>query len=459
MKKAKIGLLPLYIKLYDDFSDPQRRVLIEEFYSKIAALLEDKGLEVVTSSVCRLHDEFAKAVKSFEDADVDALVTLHLAYSPSLESADILANTKLPIVVFDTTPDYEFNYSTNSDKIGTNHGIHGVQDMCNLLKRNKKDFVICVGHVEHSDVVDDVVAAVYGAKMSKTMKNAKVGCAVKSFDGMGDFCVPYDELKSSIGMDVVTLDPNNMPAVTEAEIKAEFDADCAKYDISNVTYEQYKDSHRVALSIRKWIDENKLTAFTMNFLSTKAGTGFDCIPFTEACKQMAKGVGYAGEGDVLTAAFVSSLMSVYAETTFAEMFCPDWAGNTIYISHMGEYNPLCTTEKPRFKVNNFPYTDAKNPSVFYSPFNAGKAIFACLAPDADGKFTLIASSIEMLHTPVGTTFDNEVSGWFKPQSTIDKFLSDYSMNGGIHHASIIYGGDMKSLKAYAKFMNWSFVTI
>ncbi len=459
MKKAKIGLLPLYIKLYDDFSSPQRRVLIEEFYAKIANILEEKGLEVVTSPVCRLHDEFSAAVKSFEDADVDAMVTLHLAYSPSLESADILANTKLPIIVFDTTPDYEFNYSTDSGKIGTNHGIHGVQDMCNLLKRNKKDFIICAGHVEHSTVADDVVAAVYGAKMAKAMRSARVGCAVKSFDGMGDFCVPYDELKASIGMDVITLDPYNMPAVTEDEIKAEFNSDCVKYNMSDVTYEQYRESHKVALSIRKWIEENKLTAFTMNFLSTKAGTGFDCIPFTEACKQMANGIGYAGEGDVLTAAFVHSLMSVYAKTTFAEMFCPDWAGNTIYVSHMGEYNPLCTSEKPRFKVNDFPYTDANNPSVFYAPFDAGEAVFACLAPDADGKFTLIVSPIEMLHTPVGNTFDNEVSGWFKPNKTVDKFLADYSRNGGIHHASIIYGGKIDSLEAYAKFMNWNFVTI
>ncbi len=459
MKKAKVGLLPLYIKLYDDFCLPERRMRVEEFYAKIASLLESKGLEVVTNPVCRLHEEFAEAVRKFEDSDVDALVTLHLAYSPSLESAEILAKTELPVIVFDTTPDYEFNYSTNSDKIAYNHGIHGVQDMCNLLKRNKKPFVICAGHTEHSSVTDEVVAAVYGAKMAKSIKSAKVGTLNAPFFGMGDFFVPYDVLKADIGIDVTVNDPMNMPTVTEDEIKAEFDSDCAKYNMSNVTYEQYKTCHKVALSVRKWLEANKLDAFTMNFLSTKAGTGFDCIPFTEACKQMEKGIGYAGEGDVLTAAFVYSLLQVYNETTFAEMFCPDWAGNTVYVSHMGEYNPRCTEEKPRFKVNSFPYTDANDPCVFYSPFKPGKAIFACLAPDADSKYTLIASSIEMLHTPVGTTYDNEVSGWFKPEKTTAEFLADYSKNGGIHHASIIYGGDMNALEAYARFMDWNFVRI
>ncbi len=459
MKKVKIGLLPLYVKLYDDFCSPSLRTTIEGFYANAVKTLESRGLQVVTSPICRLRDEFAAAVKKFEDEDVDALVTLHMAYSPSLECVEALTKTNLPIVVFDTTPDYEFNYSTSSDNIMYDHGIHGVQDMCNLLRRNKKPYVVCAGHAEHSDVVDKVIASVHGAAMAKAMKNAKVGIANEPFDGMGDFYIPYDELEILIGMDVVVNDPHNMPKVTEDEIKAEYDADCAKYNMADVTYEQYKPAHKVALSIRKWIEQNKLNAFTMNFLSAKGGTDFDCMPFTEACKQMANRIGYAGEGDVLTAAFVYSLMTVYEQTTFAEMFCPDWAGSTVYISHMGEFNPNCTIEKPKFRTSTFEYTDAYDTCVFNSPFMPGKAVFACLAPDADGKFTMIASDIEMLYTPVGTSYDREVSGWFKPGKHINEFLTDYSNNGGIHHASIIYGGDTAALSAYAKFMGWNFVII
>lgn len=459
MNKIKIGLLPLYIKLYDDNCAPIRRQTCEKFYAHVAEVLEAHGLEVVTSPVCRLHDEFKAAVESFEQADVDALVTLHLAYSPSLESAEILAKTSLPLIVFDTTPDYEFNYHIDSGRIAYNHGIHGVQDMCNLLRRNKKPYVICAGHIEHSNVTERVCAAAAAAKMAKKMSHAKVGIAVKPFEGMGDFAIPYDTLKNTIGMEVTELDPFNMPAVAEDEIKEEFEKDCKKYNMADVTYEQYKGPHRVALSIRKWLKDNSLDAFTMNFLSTKANTGYDYIPFTEACKQMEDGIGYAGEGDVLTAAFVASLMTVYDETTFAEMFCPDWAGNTVYVSHMGEYNPKCSVGTPRFKVNSFTYTDAGDPCVFYAPFKAGKAVFACLAPQADDKYSLILSDIEMLETPTGTSYDNEVSGWFKPNTSTDKFLEDYSRAGGIHHASVIYGGDTEVLKSFAAFMGWSCVVI
>lgn len=35
---------------------------------------------------------------------------------------------------------------------------------------------------------------------------------------------------------------------------------------------------------------------------------FPCMPFSEACKAMARGIGYAYKGDVLTGAFVGALL-------------------------------------------------------------------------------------------------------------------------------------------------------
>ena len=103
MTKPRLGLLPFYLELYDRVR-PERRSRIDGFCGEIAAALSNRGLDVVTAPVCRLQPEFAAAIREFESKDVDAVVTLHLAYSPSLESADVLASTPLPLVVLDTTP-------------------------------------------------------------------------------------------------------------------------------------------------------------------------------------------------------------------------------------------------------------------------------------------------------------------------------------------------------------------
>ncbi|MCL4377237.1 MAG: hypothetical protein M1409_02460 [Actinobacteria bacterium] len=49
----------------------------------------------------------------------------------------------------------------------------------------------------------------------------------------------------------------------------------------------------------------------MNFSVLTADSGFPTIPFLEASKSMARGIGYAGEGDVLTAALTGSLIRLH----------------------------------------------------------------------------------------------------------------------------------------------------
>ena len=153
MTTPRIGLLPLYLALYDD-TLPEARAHQEAFYTTIVDALTRRGVAVETAPVCRVHDEVARAVRQFEAAPVDAIVTLHLAYSPSLESAELLAGSPLPLIVLDTTPDWAFGADQSPDAIMYNHGIHGVQDLCNLLLRHGKAFQIEAGHWQHSDVLD-----------------------------------------------------------------------------------------------------------------------------------------------------------------------------------------------------------------------------------------------------------------------------------------------------------------
>jgi hypothetical protein len=103
MTKPKVGLLPSYLELYDN-SWPELRTRVIGFYDQIAFALNDRKLKVRTVPLCRVKPEFEAAGHQFESEHVDAIVTLHLAYSRSLESFLALASTPVSIVVFDTTP-------------------------------------------------------------------------------------------------------------------------------------------------------------------------------------------------------------------------------------------------------------------------------------------------------------------------------------------------------------------
>lgn len=371
----KIGYLPLYIKLYDDIGT--KRDIMSVFYEETTKMFEEKGLEVETVDFCRIKPEFDAAISRFEKAGVDAIVTWHAAYSPSLEAIEALVKTNLPIIVFDSTPTLEFSTRQNPDAIGANHGIHGVMDMCSMLKRYKKPYAIAAGHYIESDVLDRVCGFVRAAVAAKKLGSMKVGLFGGSFDGMGDFLVPVDEMKSRFGVTVENVNTETISAIratiTESDVAEEVRKDKLRYDFcDDVVDEEYKEFMASCLALRKCIEQEEYNAFSVNFLDVK---GIGTMPFLECCKAMERGTGYAGEGDALTAAFTGALLSIYPETSFVEIFCPDWKNNMVFLSHMGEMNYRIADDKPYVCRTGVAFIEGVMPYAGYSKMKAGKGVF------------------------------------------------------------------------------------
>ncbi len=162
---------------------------------------------------------------------------------------------------------------------------------------------------------------------------------------------------------------------------------------------------------------------------------------------MASGKGFAGEGDTLTSAFVGALLSVFKETTFTEMFCPDWQKNMVFLSHMGEVNVDLLSGKPNLIKKDLPFIKVGTPAFAVGQLKGGKALFLNLAPSIDG-YRLITSSIDMIE--VKNTLPQSLSGWFKPQLPVSEFLGRYSELGGTHHSALVYG-NYSDLKVIEKF--------
>ena len=445
----KIGLLPFYLALYDEIL-PETGRTARPFADRIAAALKTRGFEVVQSSACRLKNEFIEAVKLFEDSSCEAIATLHLAYSPSLESIDALSGTALPLVIVDTTPDFEF---IAPDCIMANHGIHGVQDFCNLLLRRRKPFLISAGHWEHSDVLDRAAKQLRSACMAWRITHSRVGKVGGDFDGMGDFRVP----DGTFGMQIVNYTPQTAPSQAEIEAEMALDRNRFEWDKS-INDENIRRTLDASLKIRKWIEQEKLDAFTIAFPGINRKEGWNTVPFLECSKAMARGIGYAGEGDVLTAATTGCLASVFPETSFTEMFCPDWKNDRIFTSHMGEINPAICSAKPNLHEMLYGFSDTGNPVLATGCFKSGKAVLVNLAPGPDGTFTLIAAQAAYEAPSGASPMYN--AGWFRPCGhSISDFLEAYSKAGGTHHLTCCYNGDVSIIRDWAALMNWNFVEI
>lgn len=454
MKKIKIGFLPLYIKLYDDLI-PTLRDRLDPFYEKIAGRLEAEGFEVIRTPFCRVEEEFKTAVRKYEEENADCIVTLHMAYSPSLESEKALAETALPIVVLDTTETFAFGPDQDPAEINFNHGIHGVMDMCNLLRRNGKKYAIAAGHDEKSDVIAQTAQLVKAAAAAKALRGSRVGVFGGGFKGMGDFAVTADELQDRFGVTLIESDPEEMKtlatSVSKEEITAEQQADKEIFDFPEELHEKnYAINTRACLTMRKWIEKQNLSAFSANFLQITEANGLGSMPFTEACKAMQRGIGYAGEGDALNAALSGALLQGFKDASFVEIFCPDWENDTLMISHMGEMNYDLAAKKPELRNVSFNYTDAAPPVVGYAKFRAGNAIYANVYRDETG-YNMLVTPVEMLEAE-NDGFRYSIRGWMKPDMKIADFLKNLSQLGATHHSLLVYDTTPEALAYFGELL-------
>jgi L-arabinose isomerase len=452
MTSPLLGLLPLYIRLYDEVL-PTLAAAAEPFVGRVSAALHQAGCNTVIAPTCRTRADFAAAVAQFEADGVDAVVALHLAYSPSLESAEVLAQSPLPLLLLATTPDHDFGRHVDPQRLLFNHGVHGLQDLAAVLRRLGKPFQVIAGHLDDVAFLPRVAAAARGARAARTFRALRVLRIGPTFPSMGDFAVPDATLQRVLGIKVDTLAPPDLAgavnSVSAAALAAELDANRAAFRVE-CGEAVHARTVRVGLGLRDTLRQGGYGAFSLNFLAFQEASGpVDTVPFLECCQAMARGLGYAGEGDVLTAALVGALAQGFGSANFTEIFCPDWAGGTLFLSHMGEVNPAFAAAPPRLYEKAFPFTPALNPATLACGLRPGPATLVNLSPGPDDRFRLISAVGEIQPDGTHPDLDQWIRGWLRPSLPLPRFLEEFSLLGGTHHSALLPGDQTAGLAAFA----------
>lgn len=447
------GILPMYLELYDR-TRPEMRTRFEPFLDRIAERLAAQGIASEKAPVCRTRPEFETAISDLERADVDCLATVHLAYSPSLESLDALLASPLPIVVLDTTMDAAFGPDTPAERIMFNHGIHGVMDMTAMLRRNARPYAIAAGHVDDERFARRAAALVRGARCARAMRRMRALRFGAAFEGMGDFAVEEDVLRRRLGVEVRRVEPSALFSafhdVADRAVEEEIDRDRQAFDIE-ADEKTHAASARIGLAMRRFVDEADCRAATFNFLDFNDPAG-PPLPFLEVSKAMARGVGFGGEGDILTASFHGALAASFPAASFTEIFCPDWQGQALFLSHMGEISPAILHGRPRLVARDFPFTQAPRPAMLTGPMRPGPATFANLAPGPGDTFSMMAVRVEVLPEGDNPSMADAIRAWVRPALPVADFLETYSRHGATHHSAIVPGDCLAELAAFAGFM-------
>jgi L-arabinose isomerase len=444
IRKARVGLLGLMFDLYDAW--PQLKLDMAEFGDKLVEALAPFA-EVEFSGVCNKREQVERAVAGFEASGKELIVVVLLTYAPSHIALPALLATRLPILIFNTQQLFEINRQTQGIDTTRNHGMHGVQDLANVLLRAGRPFHIVTGHYRDARVLTEVQGWCDAARATKHLARLRIGLIGYAMEGMGDFGLDETAFLAQIGVEVHHLAMKSLATAAksapQATIAEQMASDRQRFQFDpGITELEHEASARLEWALRETLAERGMDGFASHFLAVGAEGWLDTLPFLAASKLIAEGYGFGGEGDVTSAAAVCMMQVLAGQANFTEMFTMDFAGNAALMLHMGEGNwrmarrdePVRVLRSTLKEIMDVPV----DPLLLAFTLEPGPCTLVSLTTVADGKLKLVVAEGEVVDHPYIADL-NRPHYKFRPDGDLCDFLTRFSLEGGSHHQAMAYG--------------------
>lgn len=441
--RARVGLLGLMLQLYETF--PELNPAMAQFANDLGGTLASFA-EVDFPGVCTTREQVDRAITHFETQDVDLIIVVLLTYAPSHIALPALLRTRLPILVYNTQQLRAITPDLAAIDITRNHGMHGVQDLTNVLTRANRQFYLVTGHYQDEPTIAAIKTWCDAARVVRVMRQMRLGLIGYPMQGMGDFALDETAFLGQAGVTIERIAIKTLAdtarAAPASEIVRQMDADrqCFHFH-ATITHEQHEASSCLEWALRAILQERRLYGFASHFDAINEDGRLETLPFLAASKLLAEGYGFGGEGDVTSAAAVAMMQSLAGAADFTEMFSMDPAGNSVLMMHMGEAN--WRTARADEPIEMLPGAARLTrlshlPLVLAFARRPGDVTLVSLTTGANGKLKFVATEGQVLDLPYLRVL-NRPHHKFAPEGLLNDFLNRYSIAGGSHHLALAYG--------------------
>jgi L-arabinose isomerase len=460
-RKARVGLLGLMFDLYDAW--PDLKPAMAEFGAELAETLAPFAA-VDFPGVCNKREQVDAAVARWEAEGRDLIIVVLLTYAPSHLALTALAGTRLPVLIYNTQQLFSVDENTLGIDTTKNHGMHGVQDLANVLQRAGREFSIVTGHYRDAGALHEVKTWCDAARVAHDMRGMRIGLVGYAMEGMGDFGLDETAFLTQAGVEVRRIAMSGLAEraarAPQEMISAEVAADRARFAFAeDVSLGQHEASVRLEWALRETLKERGMSGFAAHFLAVGDEGSLETLPFLAASKLLAEGYGFGGEGDVTSAAAVGMMQKLAGPANFTEMFTMDFAHNAVLMMHMGEGNwRMARKDEPVHVLSNSleAIMNVRTAPVLLAfSLEPGEVTLVSLTTGADGRLKLVAAEGRVLDFPYLSDLARPHYK-FQPDGDLRDFLTRFSAEGGSHHQALAYGRWAGTVEKIAGIMGISF---
>ncbi|MFW6386847.1 MAG: L-fucose/L-arabinose isomerase family protein, partial [Bacillota bacterium] len=460
--KPKIGLLGIMHGLYDE-SQPEVTENQEKYAREVIAHLDDVA-DIDFPGAAKGREDIERIVEKFNCQDYDGIMIVMLLYSPSLRMVQALENNKLPVLLANIQPLPEVTSDWDWSRLTTNQGIHGAQDTANILLRTGSNYSVITEdwHTEEfKSYFEDWALA---ARTASQLHESRIA-VMEKMPGMGDILGDdvafFRKFGPEVNHESVGHVYRYMQELTEEEIEAQMAEDRKNFEIQpEVSEKQHRYAVRLQLGFEKFLQENDYDGFSAHFDVFQNDGRFKQIPILGASNLMAKGYGYAAEGDTNTATLTLAGHMLIGDPHFTEMYSLDYTLDSALMSHMGEGNwKIARNDRPVKLIDReLEIGGLSNPPTPVFSAEPGPATLVSLVSLAGEKYRLVVSKGETLDTE---ELEDVPMPYFhfRPENGIREAMDAWLENGGTHHQVLFLGDQRRRWKLLCKLLDVEYVEV
>ena len=458
--RFRIGILlpvaDLYHRLWDDIDEA-----LERLGNGVAERFRSAGLDAICSPVVSLTGQVEAACDEFVDKDVDLLLVALAPYCPSGVLAPALVKVPLPVLLWPMQEILRLDPQTyDAETVKLNHGVHGIQDLANVLGKTGRSFGVLHGHHEQTQFLTSLKDWAQAGRIVQSMRNA---CPVQVggyFENMLDLQVGEDDFLRRLGITVTEVSTaeltESIAKVTPADVAERVTLYREGFELGpDVGDRLLAKTARGEMALRAILSHTAGQACGLNFLQLCNDERVADGLHVAASMLMHEGLGYAAEGDWVTAVLVRGMQQGFGVASFSEIFSVDYEGSRLLLKHWGEGNFALARAKPRLLASRFTDRCTAEFTIVDFEFTPGPATLVNLNSTADGIGQLVSVEGEMTndHLP---KIDGP-RGLFRPTGgDVTERLTEYAYAGASHHLALVPGVPVDVLDKVCRLVGWSY---
>jgi L-arabinose isomerase len=435
--RPRVGVLGIMQELYDDML-PGITERQGAYAQALGATLGD-AVDVDVAPPARNRADIEARLRGFENDGLDGVLVVMLTYGPGMRVARALSETLLPVCLANVQPLREVTTDWDMADLTYNQGIHGAQDTANAMVRAGRTFHVVTGDWNSEAFRASVTEWARAAAAVTRWRDLKVAVFGYAMNGMGDIRVDEHSLLRTLGPQIDALAPGALvraaDAVPSEQVRALIAAEDERFEIDPRLTDAERESHaRMQLGLERVLEDGGYRAYSTHFGAVAEDGRFERLPLAAASSLMAKGYGFAAEGDPLTGALMCAATDLLGETQFTEMYAMDFERDAILMSHMGEGNWAMARRDRPVKLIKRPLGIGalEDPPTFLFEYETGPMTLATLVVLGDGRYRLVVSEGEILDSESLPTLEMPY-GFFRPDSGVAACMDNWLRQGGPHH--------------------------